>query len=37
MIGNLSVPVGLAVGLVVWLGIFAALATLAVRSTAESV
>jgi ABC-2 type transport system permease protein len=37
VIGNLSVPVGLPIGLVVWLGIFAALATLAVRSTAESV
>jgi hypothetical protein len=32
-----SVPVGLAVGLVVWLGIFVALATAAVRTTAESV
>ena len=32
-----SIPAGLAVGLVAWLGIFAALATVAVRSTAESV
>jgi hypothetical protein len=31
------VPAGLAVGLVVWLGIFVALATAAVRTTAESV
>jgi ABC-2 type transport system permease protein len=31
-----SVSVGLAVGLVVWLGIFVALATFAVRSTAET-
>jgi ABC-2 type transport system permease protein len=37
VIGNLAVPAGLAIGLVVWLGIFVALATLAVRSTAESV
>ncbi|HEX5304181.1 MAG TPA: hypothetical protein VFW50_45030, partial [Streptosporangiaceae bacterium] len=32
-----GVPAGLPVGLVIWLGIFIALATLAVRSTAESV
>src|SRR5215467_1450416 len=32
-----GVPAGLAIGLVVWLGIFAALATVAVRSTAETV
>ena len=32
-----SVPAGLAIGLVVWLGIFVALATVAVRTTAETV
>jgi ABC-2 type transport system permease protein len=32
-----GVPAGLPIGLVIWLGIFVALATLAVRSTAESV
>jgi ABC-2 type transport system permease protein len=32
-----SAPVGLAIGLVVWLGIFVALATVAVRTTAETV
>ena len=32
-----SVPVGLPIGLVIWLGIFVALATVAVRSTAETV
>jgi ABC-2 type transport system permease protein len=32
-----TVPVGLPIGLVVWLGIFAALATVSVRSTAETV
>jgi ABC-2 type transport system permease protein len=32
-----SVPAGLPIGLVVWLGIFTALATLAVRGTAETV
>jgi ABC-2 type transport system permease protein len=37
VIRGISIPVGLPVGLVVWLGIFAALATLAVRSTAETV
>jgi ABC-2 type transport system permease protein len=37
VIQGVSVPAGLAVGLVVWLGIFVALATLAVRTTAESV
>ena len=37
VIGGGSVPWGLPIGLVLWLGIFAALATLAVRSTAETV
>ena len=37
VIQGVSVPAGLAIGLVVWLGIFAALATVAVRSTAETV
>ena len=37
VIAGAAVPVGLAIGLVVWLGIFVALATVAVRSTAESV
>ena len=37
VISNASVPVGLAIGLVVWLGIFAALATISVRATAETV
>jgi hypothetical protein len=37
VIGGIAVPAGLAIGLVVWLGIFVALATVAVRSTAESV
>ena len=37
VIRGAAVPVGLAIGLVVWLGIFVALATVAVRSTAESV
>ena len=37
IIEGASVSVGLAIGLVVWLGIFVALATLAVRSTAETV
>jgi hypothetical protein len=37
VIENVSVPVGLAIGLVVWLGIFAALATASVRATAETV
>ena len=37
VIGNIAIPAGLAIGLVVWLGIFVALATVAVRSTAESV
>ena len=37
VIGGAAVPAGLAIGLVVWLGIFVALATAAVRSTAESV
>ena len=34
---GVSVPAGLAIGLVVWLGIFVALATFAVRATAETV
>jgi ABC-2 type transport system permease protein len=34
---GVSVPAGLAIGLVVWLGIFIALATFAVRATAETV
>jgi ABC-2 type transport system permease protein len=37
VIENVSVPVGLAIGLVVWLGIFVALATASVRATAETV
>jgi ABC-2 type transport system permease protein len=37
IIEGASVSVGLAIGLVVWLGIFIALATFAVRSTAEKV
>ena len=37
VIQGAAVPAGLAIGLVVWLGIFVALATAAVRSTAESV
>jgi ABC-2 type transport system permease protein len=37
VIAGAAVPAGLAIGLVVWLGIFIALATVAVRSTAESV
>jgi hypothetical protein len=37
VIGNKAVPAYLAIGLVVWLGIFAALATLSVRSMAETV
>jgi ABC-2 type transport system permease protein len=37
VIGNTSVPAGLAIGLVVWLGIFVALATWSVRATAETV
>jgi len=37
VIQRVSVPAGLPIGLVVWLGIFVALATLAVRSTAETV
>jgi ABC-2 type transport system permease protein len=37
VIQGTSVPVGLPIGLVVWLGIFVALATVAVRSTAETV
>jgi len=37
VIGNTAVPAGLAIGLVVWLGIFVALATVSVRATAETV
>ena len=37
VIGNVTVPYGLVIGLVVWLLIFAGLATLSVRSMAESV
>jgi ABC-2 type transport system permease protein len=37
VIQGVSVPAGLAIGLVVWLGIFIALATFAVRATAETV
>ncbi len=37
VIGGGSIPWGLPVGLIIWLGIFAALATVAVRSTAETV
>lgn len=37
VIAGSSVPAGLPIGLVVWLGIFAGLAVLAVRSTAETV
>jgi ABC-2 type transport system permease protein len=37
VIRGIAVPAGLAIGLVVWLGIFIALATAAVRSTAETV
>jgi ABC-2 type transport system permease protein len=36
VIGGTSVSVGLVIGLVVWLAIFGALATLAVRATAET-
>jgi ABC-2 type transport system permease protein len=37
VIGGASVPFGYPIGLVIWLGIFVALATLAVRVTAEAV
>ena len=37
VIGNVTVPYGLVIGVVAWLIIFAALATLSVRSMAESV
>jgi ABC-2 type transport system permease protein len=37
VIGGASVPAGFPVGLVVWLGIFTALAVIAVRATAETV
>ncbi len=37
VIQGASVPAGLPIGLVIWLGIFVALATIAVRATAETV
>jgi hypothetical protein len=37
VVGNAAVPVGLAIGLIVWLGIFIALASASVRATAETV
>jgi len=37
VIGNAAVSAGLAIGLLVWLGIFLALATVSVRATAETV
>jgi len=37
VIGNAAVSVGLAIGLLIWLGIFLALATASVRATAETV
>jgi ABC-2 type transport system permease protein len=37
VIGGTPVPAGLAAGLVIWLALFAALATVAVRATAETV
>ena len=37
VIGNTTVSMGLAVGLVIWLAIFVALATVSVRATAETV
>jgi uncharacterized membrane protein (DUF485 family) len=37
VIGGASVPFGYPIGLVVWLGIFVALATVSVRATAENV
>lgn len=37
IIGNITVPVGLVAGLIAWLVLFTALATLAVRATAETV
>jgi hypothetical protein len=37
VIGNVSVPVGLVIGLVIWLAVFLGLATISVRSMAESV
>ncbi len=37
VIGNVSVPFGLVIGLVVWLAVFLGLATLSVRSMAEQV
>ncbi len=37
VIGHAAVSVGLAAGLLIWLGIFLALATASVRATAETV
>ena len=37
VIGHATIPYGLPIGLIVWLGIFAALATVSVRATAETV
>jgi ABC-2 type transport system permease protein len=37
VIGGTSVPIGLIVGLMIWLLIFAGLAVLSVRATAETV
>jgi len=37
VIANISVPVGLIIGLVIWLAVFIGLATWSVRATAESV
>jgi ABC-2 type transport system permease protein len=37
VIGNVSVPFGLVIGLVIWLAVFLGLATISVRSMAESV
>ena len=37
VIGGISVPSGLVIGLVIWLAIFVGLATLSVRATAEAV
>jgi hypothetical protein len=37
VIQGVAIPAGLAIGLVVWLGIFVVLATAAVRTTAEAV
>ena len=37
VISGANVPFGLAIGLLAWLGIFVALATVSVRATAETV